>query len=799
MIQMLQKTAFPGLCFLLVLCSAVPARMLESSVTDEIQTVKSESIRYIHLSGSNDLSGNDHLVGNGHSPWNDSSKGNDNSRVVDSVSITDLYHLAENFAETLYLDDFEDEEALQEYLEGLLDIFPLDLNRSTQEELLLVPGMSDHIADAIVRHRSGHPFQSVDDLLEVKGIGRATFSRLRPWVFVQQQNRQRRWTDDIAVQQFFRYQHSYPVAHGYFGTDSLPPGYPGSPARLYHRQTVTSSRLSINLTQVKLPGEPFRTPEGFDFSSFHFSISGSGTVRRLIIGDYALRFGQGLVVWSNASFGKGGVTHTAPYRRAQGVTPYRSSGQIRFFRGLATEILLPVPVMLRSTGADLTLTTFYSRRSRSAVELFGDTIRPPVTSSYHRTETERSRRNNTLETVRGGNITLRHQQWSLGFTSFSHELDRPVVPHPNSPPLRGSRHHSAGLDFTMDLGAIRMFGEYAMRTRGSPAQPNHMPIDPTMEPDDSEIFEYAGSETDPAANFENGRVDGFGTINGKSSAQTKRSAWIAGIMGSHYEGTEWVFAIRSYQPGYWSEYASGFGEGSGVPANQSGWYFGFRLRPVARITLSGFLDRFIFFEPRRGLARPISGWEPMLHLLVRHRPGLNFQIRIRYKERSMEEKQKDEYMRTYLVSGATDRLTGRFQLNWQVHKRFFIRSQYDAIRTSGSHSADKYGIAISNTARWQLFRTLRLDLGWALFDTDDYSSRLYLYEHDLTFVMTSRMVYGVGRQSYAVVRYRPVSWLLAEVKYSRVRYADRPVVGTGRDLTTGPVRSHIGFQLRFQY
>ncbi len=58
---------------------------------------------------------------------------------------------------------------------------PLDLNYSTAEELLLIPGVGPATSDRIV---SGRPFQSVEDLLRVKGIGPVTLARLRPYLAV---------------------------------------------------------------------------------------------------------------------------------------------------------------------------------------------------------------------------------------------------------------------------------------------------------------------------------------------------------------------------------------------------------------------------------------------------------------------------------------------------------------------------------------------------------------------------------------------------------------------------------------
>lgn len=62
---------------------------------------------------------------------------------------------------------------------------PVDLNAATAEELDVLPGVGPATAAAIIAHREQvGPFQSVEDLLEVRGIGEAKLEQLRPLVTV---------------------------------------------------------------------------------------------------------------------------------------------------------------------------------------------------------------------------------------------------------------------------------------------------------------------------------------------------------------------------------------------------------------------------------------------------------------------------------------------------------------------------------------------------------------------------------------------------------------------------------------
>lgn len=61
----------------------------------------------------------------------------------------------------------------------------VDLNRAEVDELETLPGIGPSIAGAIVAHRAANgPFVSVDDLLDVRGIGPSRLEQLRPLVRV---------------------------------------------------------------------------------------------------------------------------------------------------------------------------------------------------------------------------------------------------------------------------------------------------------------------------------------------------------------------------------------------------------------------------------------------------------------------------------------------------------------------------------------------------------------------------------------------------------------------------------------
>ncbi len=62
---------------------------------------------------------------------------------------------------------------------------PIDVNTATAEELQSVPGIGETLAKRIVEFRQEHgPFEKVDDLLNVRGIGVTSLDKLRPFLTI---------------------------------------------------------------------------------------------------------------------------------------------------------------------------------------------------------------------------------------------------------------------------------------------------------------------------------------------------------------------------------------------------------------------------------------------------------------------------------------------------------------------------------------------------------------------------------------------------------------------------------------
>ena len=61
--------------------------------------------------------------------------------------------------------------------------YPVSINSATEEQLQALPRVGPVLAARIVQYRTQHgPFQRIEDLTKVRGIGDKTLVRLAPYV-----------------------------------------------------------------------------------------------------------------------------------------------------------------------------------------------------------------------------------------------------------------------------------------------------------------------------------------------------------------------------------------------------------------------------------------------------------------------------------------------------------------------------------------------------------------------------------------------------------------------------------------
>ena len=73
--------------------------------------------------------------------------------------------------------------------DGAGDSAKVDVNRASMEQLQSLPGVGPVLAGRILEYREKHgPFQRIEDLMNVRGIGEKSFLKLRDLVTVGEKN-----------------------------------------------------------------------------------------------------------------------------------------------------------------------------------------------------------------------------------------------------------------------------------------------------------------------------------------------------------------------------------------------------------------------------------------------------------------------------------------------------------------------------------------------------------------------------------------------------------------------------------
>ena len=76
------------------------------------------------------------------------------------------------------------ENEYEETSENKSVIFPIELNSATVEELMCIDGVGEYIAHSIVLYAQRYGFYSVDELLNIEGIGYSKLSKISQYVYV---------------------------------------------------------------------------------------------------------------------------------------------------------------------------------------------------------------------------------------------------------------------------------------------------------------------------------------------------------------------------------------------------------------------------------------------------------------------------------------------------------------------------------------------------------------------------------------------------------------------------------------
>jgi len=504
-----------------------------------------------------------------------------------------------------------------------------------------------------------------------------------------------------------------------------------------------NSRIYAGFTAEKDAGEQFfkgSNRRGFDFYSYYLQVNKVKLFKTIILGDYRVNFGQGLVVWSGFNFGKSiSVINTLPHN--SGINYYQSLDENNFFRGTAFTInFKPVEVSF-----------WYSRNRIDANKTEIDTITGKVmevsalqNSGIHATPTDIDDENAIRAHVAGTNITFNKTNFRAGITGiyvqYSASLNPKLQPY-SYYIFRGRSNYDLSVDYRYRTGNLILFGEGAVSQNG-----------------------------------------GLAVLDGIQTTVTSRLSF--NLLG------------RCYQRNYQAMYGKAFGENT-RNNNEAGVYMGFECKPLKYIELSGYVDVFSFPWLTYGADMPSSGRDFLAQITLN--PSNRLQMYLQYRNKNKEQNDSaDNDSKNKICRVTSNRL--RYHLAYTVSEHLMLRSRIEITIYNNETSSVSKGYYLGQGIEWIPGKLpLKIYLQYALFDTDDYNSRIYAYENDLLGTFSIPSFANKGYRTYLMVKYTPFKQFDIWLKYGITQYSNVETVGSGLYEIQGNHKSEIKAELMLKF
>ena len=627
---------------------------------------------------------------------------------------------------------------------------PINLNEATAEDLQQLYVLSERQINNLLRHRELYgDFLTLNELLYIPAWDRETIFKILPFVVAEPKPERRlTWSERLAdADQLLigRHETTLERKEGYLRADTLDKDrdlsyYAGSPHKLYTRWRMSwRNDFSVGITAEKDAGElwgwqPGSGRYGMDYYAAHAQLENRGWLRQLTVGDYRVQAGQGLLLGSGFGVGKGAEPVRTVARTQHTVRPHTAATETGFFRGVAATVDLP------AAQHHLELTTFASSQRQDArVDSTTARFAAIQTTGLHRIASERSAQNQLGERTLGANLLFRD----------------------------ASRRWQAGLTYVGTHFSQAWQRDDQLRNR----------------------HEFAGQVNQAVGAFANYRVHpvhAFGEV-----ARTS-SGGVGAVVGTtiHLSSmAEMAVLLRHYSPNFHSFYGNAFSEGT-RSINEQGLYWGLKLQPWKRLTIATYYDRFRFPWLRYRVDAPSEGYEFFTRLSY----PLNARTEtwLQYRQESKAVNVELDSLATRWVLPGVKRSLG-WHLTHHLSERVRLRTRVQS-STYTLNGETTQGFTVAQDASVTLGRW-KADARFALFNTEDFTNRQYVYENDVLYAFAIPAYSGSGVRNYLVLRYKASRHVSLWTKIARTNYYDRDEVGTGLETIAGNKKTDVKFQV----
>lgn len=639
---------------------------------------------------------------------------------------------------------------------------PLNLNTATQAELSSLYILSENQIANFFNHKAKNgALLSIYELQAIEGFDLPTITNLLPFVTVEettfQQDNRPLWKKIAEEPNNFlmvRHSRTLETKQGYKPLnqgDTLYNGnaktrYAGSPDNLYVRYRVSHAKdFSLGFTLEKDAGEQFvLNPQnkqyGFDFLSYHFAVFNRGKLKAFALGDYQIQIGQGLLLSGGFYVGKGAETIATTRRSSLGIRPYTSVLEGGFFRGGAATYEVgkfEVTAFLSSTKQDGSVVNL-GADTLSENESFANSI---IVTGLHRTPREIASKDQVNQLSSGGNIGYRskNNNLELGITALQTTFSTPVLPIDriyNRFEFSGKTNTNVGFHYNYLWQNFNFFGEVARSSSGG-----------------------------------TGLVSGFvATLSSK---------------------IEWAMLYRRFDRNFHTFYGNAFSENT-RNINESGVYWGLKIKPNRRWTFSAYYDYFSFPWLKFLVDAPSSGYEFLAR--VAYQPSKTIMLYAQFREETKGRNFEGNTAAIDFVSPATKR---NYQLNVDVKSTPSLslrsRVQWSSYQQEGGALSSGYAIIQDLTFDRNRFK---FSTRFAIFDTDDFENRQHSFEKNVLYAFAVPAYSGIGFRNYYLFQYSLTRKIDVWFRYAYTSYRNQNTISTGLEEINGSQKTDVHFQLR---
>jgi len=551
------------------------------------------------------------------------------------------------------------------------NIKKLDLNQISREQLETIGKLTLWQVDQFFKYKSAMgDFKDIYELQAIPGWDPALVRSLIPY-FKIESIRVKDWVleNRLLEQSTFTFrirdiQNKNAKQNDWIGS--------GVGMQLFYR--YRSPVLQMGFSIDKDPGEKIfnsKVGSGVDFLSIHASLQPKGSIKTVVLGDFTVNFGQGLIQWQAFAFRK---TTDVALLKKKGSTfrPYRSVGEFNFHRGAAVTWVRKIHsvdffVSSRMLSANYGVSAI---NGIAGVTSFNST-------GYHRTVQEIAKRGNLHQWTTGVRYSLHHKNISTGINTVAYHFSKPLVvtakPYDRFA-INSSVWMNTSVDFSVYLRNWHFFTENAIDKRGA----------------------YAG------------------LIGGLFSLAKQLDVGIV---------------LRMINEKYQSLYATSFTESS-LPSNENGFFFCINASPSSKLQLYLFADIFRFPWLRYTINRPSIGMENLFQLIYRPSKLDEFLILARSEQKDQNLSSTTAPGPIKEVATMQKRV---WRLQWQKKlsdkSRFTIRVESTFLFSllNGDPPTSKGFLSFIDWKYTWSRSGISSHLRCQIFDTDSYESAVYAF------------------------------------------------------------------------